>query len=328
MKKIFQWSAIGLLSISLAACSETDTEVETTSKEQGDEQVSEQNLVNIVDLPVEFLAGNFEAIYNQTSDAFQEMVKLEEFAALGEVFNQGVTNYELVSQIPIHGMTEYQWVSDTGDKGIRSSVSEKQIIEGIQLLPVSSYPESDQQYTENTYQMPINEEWFVFWGGTNELLNYHYAYENQRYAYDLLVMENGISFEENPTKNESYYAFGKEVLAPLDGKVVSVENGIEDNTPNVETNANQPLGNHVIIEHANNEYSVIAHFQKGSVKVKEGDVVKSGDFLGLAGNSGNSSEPHIHFHVSDQLDWENGTSKRIKFANDIDPIRGDEISGF
>ena len=91
--------------------------------------------------------------------------------------------------MPILGMTEYQWVSDGGDKGIRSYFADDLTIEGLQLMPISSYPESDAQYTENTYQMLITEEWFTFWGGTNELVNYHYAVKGQRYAFDLLILE-------------------------------------------------------------------------------------------------------------------------------------------
>lgn len=275
-----------------------------------------------------FLAGDFEALYNQTSDDFQDMVTLESFIELGEGFNADVEGFELVSEMPIDHVTEYQWISERGDKGIRSYFSEDHTIEGMQLMPLSVFPESDEKYTENIYQMPINEEWYTFWGGTNELVNYHYAHENQRYAYDLLIVEAGNSFDGDSEDNESYFAFGKEVLAPLEGVVVSTENSIPENTPLVETNAEEPLGNHVIIEHKNNEYSVIAHLQENSLQVSEGDSVAAGDVVGLAGNSGNSSEPHIHFHVADGEDWENATSIRINFKNGEEPVRGETTTGF
>lgn len=73
---------------------------------------------------------------------------------------------------------------------------------------------------------------------------------------------------------------------------------------------------------------MIAHFQKGSLKVKEGDQVKAGDLLGSVGNSGNSSEPHIHFHVADGENWQEATSIRIKLKDGIEPVRGEKVTGF
>ncbi len=73
---------------------------------------------------------------------------------------------------------------------------------------------------------------------------------------------------------------------------------------------------------------MIAHIQKGSLKVKEGDQVKAGDLLGSVGNSGNSSEPHIHFHVADGENWLEATSIRIKLKDGIEPVRGEKVTGF
>ncbi|SEP64574.1 M23 family metallopeptidase [Piscibacillus halophilus] len=280
------------------------------------------------ELPNEFLEGNFETIYNQTSESFQDMVSFEEFEELGKDFNQGLNEFVLASTMPFQNVTEYQWISVEGDKGIQGHFADDFTIEGLRLTPVISNLESDNIYTEVTYQMPMKGEWFTFWGGTNELVNYHYATENQRYAYDLVIEKDGSTFEGDHKNNESYYAFGEDVLAPADGTVVSVENDIKDNTPTVETNAKEPLGNHVILEHDHHEYSVIAHLQQGSLKVNEGDQVRAGDLLGFVGNSGNSSEPHIHFHVVDGPEWEEATSIRIKLENGKDPIRGETVNGF
>jgi murein DD-endopeptidase MepM/ murein hydrolase activator NlpD len=56
-------------------------------------------------------------------------------------------------------------------------------------------------------------------------------------------------------------------------------------------------GNTVIIKTENDEYLVFAHFKQNSIKVKQGQKIKQGELLGLCGNSGNSSEPHLHFHI-------------------------------
>lgn len=327
-------SFIAILVLGLAACSKEDDTSKQSKKDddaeasQPEEEEVSYDPIPAADFSEEFLAGDFERIYAQISQEFQNQVSLEELEQLGSDFNQDVDSFELVSEMPLLGMTEYQWVSNNGEKGIRSYWIEDLTIEGLQLMPISTFPDSDAIYTENTYQMPINEEWFTFWGGTNELVNYHYAVESQRYAYDLLIMEEGNSFEGEPTENESYFAFNKDVVAPLAGVVVSTENEIADNMPNVETNSDELLGNHVIIEHDNNEYSIIAHLKQGSVEVSEGDEVQAGDLLGLTGNSGNSSEPHIHFHVADSANWEEAASIRIKLDKETEPVRGDKVSGF
>ena len=278
--------------------------------------------------PDQFLSSNFEKLYNQTSESLQEMVSLKQLETLGNDFIKDVESFELVSEMPINNLTEYQWLSDGGDKGIRAHFDDEGIIHALLLVPITSASDSDENYTENTYQMPMTGEWFTFWGGTNELVNYHYSLEVQRYAYDLLIVQDRKTFEGDPADNESYYAFGESVVAPADGIVISVENNIPDNTPTVDTNTGQPLGNHVIIKHENNEYSVIAHLQEGSLEVSQGDNVTAGDVLGKVGNSGNSSEPHIHFHVADGPDWEEATSIRIKLESGEEPIRGDKVTGY
>ncbi|MBL8207092.1 MAG: M23 family metallopeptidase, partial [Blastocatellia bacterium] len=58
-------------------------------------------------------------------------------------------------------------------------------------------------------------------------------------------------------------------------------------------------GNHVILDLGNGRYAFDTHLQPGSLRVKVGDKVKVGQVLGLVGNSGNSTEPHLHFHLSD-----------------------------
>ncbi|HLD24999.1 MAG TPA: M23 family metallopeptidase, partial [Patescibacteria group bacterium] len=54
-----------------------------------------------------------------------------------------------------------------------------------------------------------------------------------------------------------------------------------------------------IIDHKNGEYSLLCHFKHQSIQVKAGDTVKQRDVLGLCGNTGNTSEPHIHFSLQD-----------------------------
>ena len=217
----------------------------------------------------------------------------------------------------------FGWIAKR-EKAISVYFDKVGIIHGIKLVPFVSYPESDRQYTKNTYIMPIKEEWFVVWGGINQFINYHYEYENQRYAYDLIIMKNGQSFKDSPSMNENYYAFNKEIIAPAAGKVVKVLDGIADNVPG-EMDPHQVEGNCVIIEHKNNEYSMLAHLKQGSIVVKVGEAVQQGEVIGLCGNSGNSSEAHLHFQVMNSLDFVNGQSIRIRFNNGHEPIQGDFV---
>ncbi len=64
-------------------------------------------------------------------------------------------------------------------------------------------------------------------------------------------------------------------------------------------NLDTMAGNFVELDVGSGHYCLYAHLQPGSLKVKAGDHVKRGQVLGLLGNSGNSTEPHLHFHVTD-----------------------------
>lgn len=105
---------------------------------------------------------------------------------------------------------------------------------------------------------------------------------------------------------------------------MKVVDGIKDNVPG-EMNEQYPAGNYVVIEHPNKEYSMMAHFKKGSIIVKKGEFVKEGQLLGQCGNSGNSSEAHIHFQVMDNPQFEKAKSIRIQFQNQHEPVQGDIV---
>lgn len=272
-----------------------------------------------------FLNGEFSTIYQQTSKDFKQLVILEQFIELGESFNLEVKQYnlEMSNRLGKH-IEQFLWLDNEREKAISVAFDEDYTIQSLLLAPFVSYPESDNRYTENTYILPIKEEWFVFWGGTNQFINYHYVYETQRYAYDLVIMKDGQSYRDAPTKNENYYAFNKEIVAPFDGEVVKVIEGVKDNVPG-EMDESQPEGNCVVIRHPNNEYSMLAHLKQNSILVKVGDHVQQGQVIGLCGNSGNSSEPHLHFQVMDSFDYYTGKSIRIQLEGSSEPIQGEVV---
>jgi len=127
----------------------------------------------------------------------------------------------------------------------------------------------------------------------------------QRFAIDWVkVDDGGKTFSGDPKDNKTYFAYGSEALAVADAIVSATKDGIPENIPGPDSRA-VPItletvgGNHVILDLGGGHFAFYAHLQPGSLKVKVGDKVRRGQVLGLVGNSGNSTEPHLHFHVSD-----------------------------
>jgi murein DD-endopeptidase MepM/ murein hydrolase activator NlpD len=150
--------------------------------------------------------------------------------------------------------------------------------------------------TKTTLQLPFFGLWKVAWGGRTLEQNYHAATRDQRFAYDLIAVKDSSDRGGSGRLNTDYYAFGQTIVAPAAGKIVEAVDGLPDNVPG-ESDPKHPAGNHVIIDFGNNEFGLLAHFQRGSVRVKEGQTVAPGDTLARCGNSGNTSQPHLHFHV-------------------------------
>jgi murein DD-endopeptidase MepM/ murein hydrolase activator NlpD len=106
----------------------------------------------------------------------------------------------------------------------------------------------------------------------------------------------------DPSDVSNWVGYGARVIAAADGVVVSALNDLENQVPGSLPDPNTITvgnvdGNHVVIDHGNGLYSFYAHLQPGSVQVQVGDTVQTGDQLGLLGNTGNTSAPHLHFHI-------------------------------
>jgi murein DD-endopeptidase MepM/ murein hydrolase activator NlpD len=109
-------------------------------------------------------------------------------------------------------------------------------------------------------------------------------------------------FVGDPKDVESYFAYGQNVLAVADAKVIAAVDKYKDQVPG-ELPPGMTLeeadGNHVVLDLGGGKYALFAHMKPGTVKVKAGDTVKRGQVMGIVGNTGNSSAPHLHFHVMD-----------------------------
>jgi hypothetical protein len=187
--------------------------------------------------------------------------------------------------------------------------------------------------TNAELELPFNDDWFVVWGGRIKEENYHATLEDQRFAIDVVQIENGSTFIGDGKQNEDYYCFGDTLYAPESGQIVEMENSVAENIPG-ETNTNQLFGNYVIIDDGNAEYSVLAHFMQNSIIVSVGDLVTKGQEIGLSGNSGNSTEPHLHYHLQNNPSIGQGEGLPAQFrnyyANDIfvsvgEPVKNQTI---
>jgi len=182
--------------------------------------------------------------------------------------------------------------------------------------------------------LPFNGEWFVYWGGVTEADNYHVREVTQQYAYDILKVENGASYDADPLLNESYFAFGEDIIAPCDARVVKVIDGVPDNIPG-ETNEQQLTGNTIVLRTDRDEYVLLAHLMKGSIFVEEGQDIRKGEILAKCGNSGNSTEAHLHISLQNAPDMEDSIGAKLYFDRievngeirlDYLPVKEDFIS--
>ena len=163
---------------------------------------------------------------------------------------------------------------------------------------------------------PLRGEWLAANGPSNisghrrtALALYGTVAIAQRFAIDLLqVDDSGRTWRPgtDSTNNKSYYAYGKDIIVG-DGVVVETKDSIPENSPRsavaraTTINLITVGGNHIVVDLGQGHYAFYAHVQPGSLRVKVGDRVKRGQVIALLGNSGNSTEPHLHFHIVDAV---------------------------
>ena len=146
----------------------------------------------------------------------------------------------------------------------------------------------------------------------------------QVFAYDMGVQAPGAGSYlpgKSGSANSDYRIWGKRIYAMADGVVKEYVNNVPENPrPGQKADFKSYQrgygGNHFYIQHGG-LMALYAHFQKGSLNpqfMKKNAVVKKGDFLGLAGNSGNSTAPHLHIHVRKETRIESGPFRPLVFT--------------
>ncbi|MDO5714349.1 MAG: M23 family metallopeptidase [Tissierellia bacterium] len=174
----------------------------------------------------------------------------------------------------------------------------------VVFIPIRYHPipDKDTFHPKVNYSLPFRGKWVVVNGGVTKEMSHSWGIHPQRYAYDFLKLDQeGKSHTGDEKTLENYYCYGEEILAPAEGKVIKVSDKYEDahiiGKGKVDPLAKNLSGNYVIIQHEEEEFSLLAHLQSGSILVQEGEWVDRFQVIGKCGNSGNTSEPHLHFQI-------------------------------
>ena len=158
------------------------------------------------------------------------------------------------------------------------------------------WPRSD---TTIALSPPFAGSWVVVQGGRSSLVNHHVPVQSQRHALDLGRVVNGQNCQGDRGVRSNYASWDAPLFAPADGRVVAAVDDLEDNEIGG-TDRAHPAGNHLIIELAPERFVLLAHLRQGSLLVKTGQPVKAGQPVARCGNSGNTTEPHLHLQIQDQ----------------------------
>ena len=242
-------------------------------------------------------AGDAKGVFAMFDDDMQKFLpveKLQPFLA-GVVADKGKLG-AFQKKEEAGGVAKYVVTAERGQWTLVVAMKQGRI-GGLRINAV--VPEPPVVQSTLAIGLPFKGEWLVVWGGDTPELNHHIANPSQRRALDLLKVDaDGKTFKNDGKALGDYFAYGQDVLAAADGTVVGVIDGVPDSVPG-QLNPYSAIGNGVVVEHAGKVHSVYAHLIPNKIRVKVGSKVHRGDVVGQCGNSGNSSEPHLHFQLQD-----------------------------
>ena len=288
------------------------------------------------------LAGRIDSLFPRFSPAFQLSVGgLEGFRTFVSRVSQLGPERELIDEAVYHenGQTLYYRISrfdPLPSVTILWAWDSTGAVSGLLITPTpQAAPTEYADYTTRTpLRLPFAGRAYVRWGGRTPHQNYHVIAPDQRFAYDFLLLRNGADHTGSGTRNEDYACFGTPVLAPAPGTVVTAVDTVPDNRQPGTMNPAAPPGNYVVIDHGDGEFSLLAHLKHGSVAVDSGQKVAAGERVGLCGNSGNSSAPHLHYHLQTGPAFGDGVGLPARFRHYLrngkamtegEPVRGDTV---
>ncbi|HEY8378363.1 MAG TPA: M23 family metallopeptidase [Nannocystis sp.] len=166
--------------------------------------------------------------------------------------------------------------------------------------------------------LPVRGKWRVYRGGNTRETSHSWSLLSQRYAYDLVSVDtSGRRFRPPGRHARDFFTMGMPVHSPVAGRVCAVRDDCRD-FPHAglgwtDWRTRDLRGNHVLIEADSGLYVLLAHLSRGSVAVAPGERVVVGQVLGRAGNSGNTTEPHVHIHVQDRASFSTAVGVPLVF---------------
>jgi murein DD-endopeptidase MepM/ murein hydrolase activator NlpD len=193
------------------------------------------------------------------------------------------------------------------------------------------------------YDFPLRGTWYI--GASGNFHSHHRWAAMEEFALDIIQFrERSKSYKTTGTSSQDYFAFGQDVIAVADGTIVEVVDKYADDdaklkkenetyeqydqriqSEQMQALAQDPYtvaGNYIVIRHNDSEYSMYAHLKSGSVKMKKGDVVKRGQVIASVGNTGSSTEPHLHFQLQNGSDPLRSRALPVRFRNVVVEMLG------
>jgi hypothetical protein len=222
------------------------------------------------------------------------------YAYLGALALVSAASFVRVRQLPLWAASNRRSVADVAVHLVFSLIFSATIVIAVMgyRAPTAAFAELAFPLRGGTYAIGS--------GGGSGLLNFHLktladpAYRSvrgQAYAVDVVKLNRfgARSTGFAPSDPAAYAIFGETLYSPCDGTVAKAKDGLPDHNPPARDPKNL-AGNFVFLQCG--EFQVLlAHMKHGSVKVREGDRVATGQALGEVGNSGNTTEPHLHLHA-------------------------------
>ncbi|MEE9368437.1 MAG: peptidoglycan DD-metalloendopeptidase family protein [Pontiella sp.] len=226
---------------------------------------------------------------------------------------------------------------ERAEAGLKLMITEDGKIDGMWILPFkSAFPDIGKNKMILT--LPFDSRWRALWGGDSRDQSKYFGSRVGHYALEFVVSNRfGKTYANEGRKNKNYFAFGQAIRAPAAGTVVAVIKGVEDNKPH-SPNPFDQLGNAIMIQHSTNEFSVVGHLMNNSMRVRVGDQVQPRQLIAQCGNSGDSSQPSLYFHVQDSPSILSGSGYctrfntvyvtkqgRTELVEQYSPVRGDFV---
>ncbi len=212
---------------------------------------------------------------------FSHILAIYQLSILSLPFNMIVIMFLYVLKFRERAFTKPEIVylqQNSPEKNLYSQINNLERFKNLQFFPIN---------------LPFMGEWIVTQGHNGE----HTHKQDWRHAFDFEIEDEENKLFQDYGKNvEDYFCYNKTLVAPADGIVEEIIDGIEDNEIG-NANIDQNWGNTIIIKHAWGLYTKLSHIKKGSFKVAVGSIVKKGDVIANCGSSGRSPQPHAHFQI-------------------------------